>query len=56
LGALGFLGDKVLGAGRFETYSSHFYYCDDRRGETEIVCTPAIDNVEPYTGLWLGNE
>ena len=45
----------VIVTGHIEKYSPHFYYCDDTRDEAEIVCTPTIDKVEPYSGPWPGD-
>jgi hypothetical protein len=45
----------VIVTGRIEKYSPHFYYCDDTRCESEIVCTPTIVDKEPYSGPWPGD-
>ena len=46
----------VILTGRIEKYSPYFYYCDDTRSESEIVCSPVIEKEEPYTGPWMGDE
>jgi hypothetical protein len=46
----------VIVTGRIEKYSPDFYYCNDARNEAEIVCTPAIEKVEPYFRPWPGDE
>jgi hypothetical protein len=35
--------------------SPNFYYYDNSRNESEIVCTPAIQKIEPYTGALPGD-
>jgi hypothetical protein len=45
----------VVVIGRIGKQSPDFYYCDDGRSEAEIICTPIIEKIEPYTGPWPGD-
>jgi len=45
----------VVVTGRIEKRSPNFYYCDNSRNEAEIICTPAIEAVEPYREPWPGD-
>jgi hypothetical protein len=46
----------VIVTARIKKRSFNFYYCDNTRHEAEIVCTPTIEAVEPYTGPWPGDS